>query len=260
MSIYKIVRKGEGQRIEFKKSLSEIREIIETLCAFSNTKGGIILVGVDDSGRIIGIDIGRISIEKLVLRIARETNPKIYPDIEVINIDGKKVLKISVEERFDKPVFAFGVAYKRVGRSNVKMDRDEIFRMFRESREISFEDMEICGLEEIDFEKVEKFIVKAMKIRRTKLPLNPKTVLENLGVVRDNTAKISAILLFGKNPQKYIPYAFIKIGKFVSNKIIYEKEVKGDIIEQIEKTYAEILSLIKKEIFIEGLRRKEIYE
>ena len=51
MNINEIISKGESETIEFKKSLSEWRKIIETASAFSNTKGGIILVGVDDKHR-----------------------------------------------------------------------------------------------------------------------------------------------------------------------------------------------------------------
>ncbi|MGC9104093.1 MAG: helix-turn-helix domain-containing protein [Candidatus Methanodesulfokora sp.] len=44
----------EGETLEFKRSLSDFDEILATISAFSNTKGGRILVGVDDDGRIIG--------------------------------------------------------------------------------------------------------------------------------------------------------------------------------------------------------------
>ncbi|HDD64010.1 MAG TPA: winged helix-turn-helix transcriptional regulator, partial [Thermoprotei archaeon] len=234
--------------------------IVETICAFSNTRGGIVLVGVNDKGEVVGVDVSRSTIENLVSRIARETNPRIYPEVEVVEFNGRKVIVIRVSERTDKPVFAFGVAYKRVGKSNLKMDRDEILRLFRESRRISFEDEKICTISELDYGKIKSFIERASAYRRAVLPSDPKSVLDNLGMLLNDHINIAGLLAFGRNPQKYFPYACIKIGKFVSGSIIFEKEIKGDIIEQIERAYAEVLSLIKREIKVKGLKREEVYE
>ena len=180
--------------------------------------------------------------------------------MEVVEFNGRKVIVIRVSERTDKPVFAFGVAYKRVGKSNLKMDRDEILRLFRESRRISFEDEKICTISELDYGKIKSFIERASAYRRAVLPSDPKSVLDNLGMLLNDHINIAGLLAFGRNPQKYFPYACIKIGKFVSGSIIFEKEIKGDIIEQIERAYAEVLSLIKREIKVKGLKREEVYE
>jgi len=97
-SIAELIRKGEGETIEFKRSLAELREIVETICAFSNTRGGIVLVGVNDKGEVVGVDVSRSTIENLVSRIARETNPRIYPEVEVVEFNGRKVIVIRVSE------------------------------------------------------------------------------------------------------------------------------------------------------------------
>lgn len=49
MDLKEIIISGESETIEFKSSLSEIKQILETLSAFSNGKGGIVLVGIDDA-------------------------------------------------------------------------------------------------------------------------------------------------------------------------------------------------------------------
>ena len=46
MNLNEIISSGESETTEFKKSLSEWKEIIETISAFSNTKGGTILIGL----------------------------------------------------------------------------------------------------------------------------------------------------------------------------------------------------------------------
>ncbi|MBA7588514.1 hypothetical protein ES708_30573 [subsurface metagenome] len=48
MDLKKIISQGESETVEFKKSLSESKEIIKTISAFANTKGGRIFVGVSN--------------------------------------------------------------------------------------------------------------------------------------------------------------------------------------------------------------------
>ena len=253
------IKKGESETLELKQSLAKVREIIETVCAFANTKGGTIIVGVSDKGEIKGVSIGKKTIEDLVLRIANSTEPRIFPEIEVVEVKNKKLIVVRVSERRDKPVFAFGVAYKRVGKNNLKMDRAEILELLRKFAEINFEDQEICDIAEIDEETLKKFVERA-KERRKIRAIEVSSVLENLGMTKDNKINVAALLCLGKNPQKCLPYAVIKIGKFVGGKLVYEKEIKGNLIEQIEKSYADVLSLIRKRIAEVKLRREEIFE
>jgi predicted HTH transcriptional regulator len=51
-----LILKGEGDRLEFKKTITHLDKIARTLAAFANTRGGVILVGVLDNGKICGID------------------------------------------------------------------------------------------------------------------------------------------------------------------------------------------------------------
>ena len=57
--LQQLIKQGESQNIEFKSSLSLRNEIGETISAFANTSGGIILIGVSDEKKILGVVIGR---------------------------------------------------------------------------------------------------------------------------------------------------------------------------------------------------------
>lgn len=56
-AILRLIKKGESETIEFKRQFD--RETTETLVAFANTRGGKVLVGITDSGRIVGITAGK---------------------------------------------------------------------------------------------------------------------------------------------------------------------------------------------------------
>ena len=122
--IAKIKHKKESDTVEFKKSLSEWKEIVETVSAFSNLKGGNIFVGIEDSGNVVGVDVGRKSLEDLANKIKQNTDSKIYPSISVEEINRKDVIIIEVPESKSKPVFAFDRVFKRVGRSNHKVSSE----------------------------------------------------------------------------------------------------------------------------------------
>ena len=77
MDINGIIKKGESEIIEFKPSLSDIKDIIIAISAFSNTKGGTILIGVSDDGKIQGVSIGKNTIESLANKIKQHTDPNI---------------------------------------------------------------------------------------------------------------------------------------------------------------------------------------
>ena len=253
------LKEGESQTLEFKKTLAETREIVETICALANAKGGTVFIGVDDSGNVLGVDLGRRSIEEIALEVARNTDPKIFPEVAIQEVDGKKVIVIKVSERADKPVFAFGTAYKRVGKVNLKMDREEILKSLKEAHELRYEDTAICAFDDLEVEKIQEFVQKAKKIRRSALSEDPKVILQNLGLANEKV-KVAGLLNFGKDPQKFLPWVHIKIGKFVGARIAFEKEIRGDIATQIGMAFVETLDLTKKKIEIKGTKRTEEFE
>ncbi|MDR1782983.1 MAG: ATP-binding protein, partial [Dysgonamonadaceae bacterium] len=78
----------ETQHIEFKPRFNE--DVIETLVAFANTRGGRILVGVDDNGKPLKkFTVGKESLQNWVNEVKQKTSPQIIPDIDIIEIDGQ---------------------------------------------------------------------------------------------------------------------------------------------------------------------------
>ncbi|MEM1547312.1 MAG: ATP-binding protein [Candidatus Methanomethylicia archaeon] len=96
--------KEENETLEFKSSLSDLDDILATISAFSNTKGGTILIGVDDDGSVVGVGMGRRTLEELSNNIAQSTDPKVFPEIKVDRVWDKYIIEIRVSEHRDKPV------------------------------------------------------------------------------------------------------------------------------------------------------------
>jgi len=56
--LLELISQGESQTLEFKRSLATEDKIVEELASFANTSSGTVIVGVRDSGEIIGVSIG----------------------------------------------------------------------------------------------------------------------------------------------------------------------------------------------------------
>jgi len=144
MRIKDIVKEGESQRVEFKRSLRLKNDIGKTISALANTDGGIILIGVSDEGEILGVDIGRKSVEDLANWVKENTDPQIYPDIRVHQVEGKKIVEISVKESGEKPVFFKDRAFQRVGKTNQRISASKIRELAKQERAKLHWDERIC--------------------------------------------------------------------------------------------------------------------
>ena len=83
----------ESQHIEYKKSFG--KDTIITLVSFANTNGGKVIVGVDDKGKVCGVEIGPETIQRLLNEIKMATYPQLLPKILVEDRDGKSVCQSS---------------------------------------------------------------------------------------------------------------------------------------------------------------------
>jgi ATP-dependent DNA helicase RecG len=239
MGILDVISKGEDYSTEFKARLSEKREILETICAFSNSNGGTILIGVSDNGEILGVDIGRSTIEELINDIKFSIEPTIIPHVELVEIEGKKIIVIRVAEGLNKPYFFKGVAFRRIGKTNQRIPRDELEKIIVEKYKnlISFEERVFnVGIDEFNEIKVKDFTLE-VKVAR-KIDLTYSTLPEffqRLGLLNENKPTSVAILCFSKSPQMYFPFAFVKCGR-VKDGIADEKEITGTLLDQVHGT------------------------
>lgn len=122
--ILDLIEKGESETVEFKKSTASLREGIETSCAFANHRGGYLLFGIDDNGAILGQQVTDDTIKNIANAVKLNTDPKLYPGIERIELKGKTCILVTIEESPLKPHLAYGRAYLRVGTTNQKLDRE----------------------------------------------------------------------------------------------------------------------------------------
>jgi len=262
-----LLKEGESETVEFKPSLSQMDKITESISAFSNTKGGTVVIGVSDKGEVLGVDIGKNTIESLANQIKQNTDPMAYPSIRVDEIDKKQVVIIEVVEGKQKPVLAFGRAYRRVGKSNQKLGFEGIRALALETSKVYWDERfcEAASLDDIDEKKVRWFLKRAKYERR--LDLNPEAglreALEKLELLREGKLINAAILLFGKNPQRFVIQSETRCARFKGTKPLEFIDMKvfgGNIIDQRDDAVEFVKEHIKLHAKIVGVDRIETWE
>lgn len=103
VEIISSLSKGEGMRVEFKRLLPRDERAARTLCAFANTRGGLLLVGVTDRGRVHGLHQPD-EVEARLRRIAQAwIEPGLTVESQVVHVHGPKIVACSVPFSRERP-------------------------------------------------------------------------------------------------------------------------------------------------------------
>ena len=269
-NLSKLLGSSESTTIEWKPSLAQIHEIIESITAFANTEGGRLFIGISKDGGVKGVSIGKDTIENLANKIAQHTEPKIQPKITVKKIDDKSIIIVEVKSSSDKLVLANGRPYKRVGPSTRHMGKEEYERLIldKHKAELNFDSQACKGAKVVDIskEKLIAFIKKAKQERGLGVNLNASVmgILNRLKLTtKDKKITNAAILLFGKDSQKFFLQAELKAIRFrgydVTGEMIDFKTIGADAITLLEKAENFIFEHIPMKAWIESgkLQRQE---
>ncbi len=269
MDIRKLISQGELETVEFKQSTGEWKEIIETIAAFANTIGGKIFIGISKTGKILGADVGKNTIEDLTNKISINLDPKIHPRVSIEKTNGKSLIVITVKESSDHLVLAFGRPYKRIGKSTVRMSKDEYEQHILEKHKDKFQfDMQICkGItsKNINRKRLEWFVKEAKTQRGLDIDgaLSTKEIIKRLKLTRNGKLTNAAVLLFSNKPQDIFLQAVVKAIRFkgldVTEDMLDFKIIDGDVFTLLEKAEDFIFEHIPKKAWIEEgkLQRQE---
>jgi ATP-dependent DNA helicase RecG len=220
--LMELIRNGENSGVEFKRDGIENHALAKELVAFSNFSGGVVLLGVEDDGSVSGIV--RASIEEWVMTACRDKiRPAIIPFFEVVrNVEpGKDVAVVRVT-----PGFAVhslwhknqNTYFIRVGTQSREPTPDELGRLFQQRGAFRAELRPVSGatLADLDLRRLTDYF---SRIRQQDVPEAAdegswQTLLLNTEIMVDDGLTVSGILLFGKNPNRFLPFAGIDAAAF----------------------------------------------
>lgn len=211
-----------------KKSINS--GVTKEFVAFANAKGGTVLIGVDDNGKIKNKSLDNGDRSK-IQDAARDCDPSIDITIETVD-DEPNVLIVRVKEGLNKPYRCTSGFYMREGANSNKRTTTEIYEMFRDADRFSFDDA-LCLKADFNtyFEPnaLKRFFSEAKKEQI----LSNEDTLHNLGILEFIHGKPvfnnTGILFFTKKPQRFLPQAIIQC-------VRYKGTIKLDIEDQKDMT------------------------
>ena len=252
----------ETQNIEYKSSWHD--DYLKWVCGFANAQGGKIYIGMNDAATVVGVEDQKTLMEEIPNKI--KNNMGITAEVNLLEDSGKHYIEIVVQP-YSVPISLRGRYYYRSGSVKQELTGAALNEFLLKRAGFTWDDVieERATLADIDEASIKKYLRKAETGGR--LPdvdgLTTEELLEKLRLAENGKLKRAAIILFGKDPGKFYPNTFVKIGKFEDDDftIRFQEVEEGNIINVLDKVLRTLdYKFLIKNISFEGMNRVETLE
>lgn len=253
------------------------KRLYDTISAFSNKSGGVIVFGVDEEKgyEVCGV-YDDADLQKKVVEQCNQMIPVVRPVFSTLIYNGKVVITVEIPEApiQDKPVYYSGAgiqkgSYIRVGDADIRMTDNEIYSLmaFKNNIHDELRIVKRAEMLDLDMDKVEAYV----KIQTRKKPnfakLGMDRMLQDLGIIAsdDNGVlkpTVAGLLCFGLYPQSFFPQWMVtcisvpgyEIGEIGGSgeRFIDNKKIEGTIPEMIEGCISFVLKNMSVKTIISG--------
>lgn len=283
-----IIYNGESSGVELKRDDIKPGDLAKEMAALLNLEGGHILLGVEDDGSVSGLTRGRVEAEEWVMEAARiHLQPPIIPFWETIPWDDDHHVGIVTlpADSPDKPYKAkqgnAWVTMMRVGTTSRPASREEEARLYQSSGMMRYDLKVVPGssLADLDLQRLQNYFrdirgqdfpEEADEGKLCQLLVNTDFMLEQKGLAVPTTG---AMLLVGRNPNRFLPQAGITAVAYPGDQKDYTAKQRGVLRGAIVPLLSEpgeilenglvdqAMSFVKENTKVEGIgddgRRKD---
>lgn len=259
LELMDLIQMGESSKVQFKVRINDAYKVGTEMVAFSNAKGGILVIGIDDkTGSLNGMSFKELQETNQLLANAASDNVKtpIFIFTETVNVEGNKIIVAHIPEGVGKPhMDNKGLIWIKNGSDKRKVvAKEEIARLLQSGGNLFADETVVNGTTINDFDErlFSDFINRKYEKSIAELGLPMHTLLTNMGMLKPNGLTLGGLLLFGKNPQQYRPLFTIHCiaikGNDLSTNFYRNKKepFTGDIKEVYEKTLSFIVQNLKE--------------
>ncbi len=279
--------KSENDTLEVKSASGGFPKIHDTISSFANTRGGIIVFGIEEKKnfKVVGVENINELQNKISELCSQKMEPPIRPIMTQIEFNDKKLLVIEILElsQREKPCYykKEGISrgsYIRVGDNDQKMTEYEIysFQSYRNRIDEDLRIIERAKIEDLDKEKIDKYI-KNLKSEKPKFSKKDRNgILKISNIIKENEKgkvhpTLAGTMVFGEYPQQFFPQLFvacsvipgIEMGELGFNNQRFDDNarIEGNIEEMLDETLNFLKKNMKIKIIIdENGERKNIPE
>ena len=263
--ILEIISKGENSAIEFKSSLVKPNSLAKEIVAFANVNGGIIFIGVSDSGEIEGVDESK-NYEEWIASISRNN---VIPAIDIVfethTINKVDIVILNVPKGKDKPYQTNDNKFLvRVGSTNRSATQAELMRLFQQVGFFHFDatGVSVSSIRDLNFSLIDNYFNRYNFDFISEEENEKEILLQNVDILTaDKKLTVAGLLIFGMNPQKYLPHASISFAHFngndISDELIDKQIIDGNLQNQIDRAFAIVKNNILHQSKIDKTKRFE---
>ncbi len=240
-----LLRQGEGAALEFKRTTGELKEGMQTICAFLNGVGGIVLFGVRPDGRAEGQDVSDQTLRD-VAQATERFEPPVQLGLQRIKLKlGREVLAVSVERAEDSGPFTYeGRPYERVGSATRRMAQAKYEKALLERahgrRRWENAPAEDVEPRDLDRDEIFRIVEAARSTGRLVGPIGRSVpdILDRLGVRKGGKVLQAAVVLFGRDFLPDYPQCEIRMARFRGKdktEFLDQRGVRGPAFKLLEE-------------------------
>ena len=246
-----VITQGEDSKHQFKTNVTRSDSLAQEMVAFSNSLGGMILIGVNDDGTLVGLtpdDIGRLN--QLVSNAATgHMRPPIAPVTQNISHPEGMVMVVTVPEGISKPYMDKNLhVFVKSGADKRKVTaREELQRMFQSAALVHADEIPVrnSSIADVDQGFFSSFFEREFGESVADQGISCAQLMENMNLMRDGQLNISGALLFANRPQIRLPVYLIKAVAFPGNDIADEHYIDSrDISGKLSDIFREAMSFV----------------
>ncbi len=251
---------AESQNIEYKESWRD--EYLKWICGFANAQGGTIYIGVNDSGKVVGVQNAKKLMEDIPNKI--QSGLGIVADVNKLTKDKKDYLEIIVKPSAF-PISYHGEFHYRSGATKQQLTGIALTEFITKKTGVRWEDVTVdeITVDDLDAESFKIFRREALHSKRmtgAELNISNEELLSKLKLLSNGKLKRSAVLLFYGDPSIVQVGSYVKVGKFEHGTVKYHDDLEGSLISTADKVVDLIyLKYLKAKITYEHDRRVETY-
>ena len=249
----------ENQNIEYKQSWHD--EYLKWICGFANAQGGVIYIGMDDAGNFVGVENYKRLMDDIPNKI-RDTMG-ITAEVNLINEGDMQLIKITTHP-YSVPISLRGKYYFRSGSTKHELTGASLNEFLLRKSGRTWDDViePRATIDDID-EKSLSYFLQISK-EKGRLPdvdgLSTEEILDKLRLTENGQLKRAAIILFGKDPGRFYPNTFVKIGRFAKDDtdLRFQEVEEGNLMVQLRNVLEQLNhKFLTKQIEFEGMYRVE---
>ena len=249
LELLDIISLGETSTVQFKRSIENNDKLAAEICAFANSSGGMILFGVEDDGTVSGLDAAEVrSLNSRIANVSsNNVREPVFPTAEVVKIDERTVLVVSISESQSKPHFdqSGAIWVKNMGDKRRVTSREELRRIFQDTHVFYADEQPISRASSADLDRdasLEFYRKEYDENAEMDLAINSQ-ILENLNLAIDGRLTLAGLLFFGKDPSRFRPEFAIKAVAYLGDDptgMDYRdsEDIGGTLPEQLTKGMA----------------------